>query len=66
MKDFKSPFSDDEKETLKGLSSKIAEKRNCTKEYVNKIISGERAISTDKAKLIYADLLELLKFLHLK
>lgn len=61
-----SPFSPIERELLTGLSSKVGTKRGCTKEYVNKIIAGKRPVSTETARQVYADLLELLDVLTIK
>lgn len=61
-----SPFNSIEREILKGMSTKVATKRACSKEYVNKIIGGKRPLSTPKARTVYADLLQILDALTIK
>lgn len=49
-------FSESEKKILKGQSSKIAQKYNCTQRYVNYIINGDRNINNELSNNIFNDL----------
>lgn len=58
------PFNEKEIKSLKGLFTKVANKRNCDQSYVLRIAKGDRAINTEKAKLIHSDLKQLLTVLN--
>ena len=49
-------FSENEKKLLKGQSSKIADKHNCTSRYVGYIINGQRNIDNELSSKIFNDL----------
>lgn len=56
-------FTASEKKLLQGQANKLAFKHNCTKTYVNYIISGEREVNSELSKRLHQDMKSLIELL---
>ncbi|MEO2064456.1 MAG: hypothetical protein ABGW97_15845 [Christiangramia sp.] len=63
MQKIDKPFSNEDLELLRRSFTRIGEKHGTTGVYVGQIAAGKRAVKTEVAKAILADLKELLQIL---
>ena len=59
----KIPFTPNERKILSGHFSKVARKYGVSQPYVSYLVSGQRPIKSEKAKMIIDDLRKVLEFL---